>query len=197
MVKEKGDTFRDTVALTVRGDGVDIPPYIIVHTYRTASYASRRRCAQGEEPVKGMNNARMKLYLDHISQYVQKTSLLCMDRLSSHTSREVREYIESFKLPDGQRMFIPIYLAPKTAFLISPLDMGAIAAFKAYYHRLDRSTIDLKIRAVQQAWDEVSTKLYRISVSIVGLLERSPSHLFVSDLGSKWLIPFLQKSKNM
>jgi hypothetical protein len=158
VVKEKGDTFRDTVALTVRGDGVDIPPYVIIHTYRTASYRSGRRCAQGDEPVKGMNNTRMKLYLDHISQYVQKTSLLCMDRLSSHTSREVREYIESFKLPDGQRMFIPIYLAPKTAFLISPLDMGAIAAFKAYYHRLDRSTIDLKIRAVQQAWDQVSNE---------------------------------------
>ena len=90
VVKEKGDTFRDTVALTVRGDGVDIPPYIIVHTYRTASYASRRRCAQGEQPVKGMNNARMKLYLDHISQYVQKTSLLCMDRLSSHLERGPR-----------------------------------------------------------------------------------------------------------
>jgi hypothetical protein len=55
-------------------------------------------------------------------------------------------------------MFIPIYLAPKTAFLISPLDMGAIAAFKAYYRRFDRSTIDLKIRAVQQAWDEVSNE---------------------------------------
>jgi hypothetical protein len=36
--------------------------------------------------------------------------------------------------------------------------MGAIAAFKAYYHRLDRSTIELKIRAVQQAWDEVSNE---------------------------------------
>jgi len=158
VVEEKGDTFRDTVALSVRGDGVDIPPYIIVHTYRTASYRSGRRCAQGEEPVKGMNKARMKLYLQHISQYVHKTSLLCMDRLSSHTSREVREYVESFKLPDGQRKFIPIYLAPKTAFLISPLDMGANAAFKAYYHRLDRSTIDLKIRAVQQAWDQVSNE---------------------------------------
>ena len=155
MVKEKGDTFRDTVALTVRGDGVDIPPYVIVHTYRTASYRSGRRCAQGDEPFKGMNNARMKLYLDHLSQYVQKT---CTYQLSSHTSKDIREYIESFKLPDGHRKFIPIYLAPKTAFLISPLDMGAIAAFKSYYHRLDRSTIDLKIRAIQQAWDQVSNE---------------------------------------
>jgi hypothetical protein len=29
VVEEKGDTFRDTVALTVRGDGIDIPPYVI------------------------------------------------------------------------------------------------------------------------------------------------------------------------
>ena len=158
VVQEHGDTFRDTVALTVRGDGVDIPPFIIVHTYRNASYRSGRRCAPGDDPVKGMNIVRMKLYLQHISQYVEKTSLLCMDRLSSHTSKKIREYVESFKLADGQRMFIPIYLAPKTAFLISPLDMGANAAFKAYYHRLDRSTIDLKIRAVHQAWDQVSNE---------------------------------------
>jgi len=158
VVEEGGDVFRDTVALTIRGDGVDIPPYTIVHTYRNASYQSGRRCAQGEDPVKGMNKARMKLYVQHIAQYIQKTSLLCMDRLSSHTSREVREYIESFKLKDGQRMFIPVYLAPKTAFLISPLDMGANAAFKSYFHRLDRSSIDLKLRAVQRAWDQVSNE---------------------------------------
>ena len=156
MVKENGDLFRDTVALTVRGDGVDIPPYIIVHSYPTASYASGRRCPHNEDPVKGMNILRMKDYIEHISQYVQKPSLLCMDRLSSHTSAKVREFIDSFQLPSGERMFIPILLAPKTAFLISPLDMGANSAFKAYFHRLDRSTIDLKLRAVQQAWDQVS-----------------------------------------
>jgi hypothetical protein len=68
-------------------------------------------------------------------------------------------------------MYIPIYLAPKTAFLISPLDMGGIAAFKAYYHRLDRSTIDLKIRADQQAWDQVSNESLRnicINCGVIG-----------------------------
>jgi hypothetical protein len=171
VVKEMGDRFRDTVALTTRGDGVDIPPYVIVHTYRSASYASGRRCSSHEEPVKGMNNARMKSYIEHISQYVEKTSLLCMDRLSSHTSSQVRQFIDSFKLPNGDRMFIPIYLAPKTAFLISPLDMGAIGAFKAYYHQLDRSTIDLKLRAVNQAWDQVSNdtlKAICVNCGVVG-----------------------------
>jgi hypothetical protein len=43
VIEEIGDKFRDTVALTVRGDGVDIPPYIIIHTYKNASYASGRR----------------------------------------------------------------------------------------------------------------------------------------------------------
>jgi len=158
VVKEMGDRFRDTVALTVRGDGVDIPPYIIVHTYRNASYKSGRRCAVHEEPVKGMDIARMKDYIQHLSQYVHKQSLLCMDRLSSHTSAKVIRYIESFKLPSGEKKFIPLLLAPKTAFLISPLDMGVNAAFKAYFHQFDRHTIDLKIRAVQQAWDKVSNE---------------------------------------
>lgn len=156
MVKETGDSFRDTAVLTNRGDGVDIPPFLIVHTYKNASRQSGRRCEVGEEPVKGMNIARMKLYIQHVAEYVQKQSLLVMDRLSSHTSAEVRRYIESFYLPNGERMFYILLLPPKTAFLISPLDMGAIAAFKAHYHRLDRSTLQLKEAAVYDAWNKVS-----------------------------------------
>lgn len=120
MVLETGDKFRDTLALTVRGDGVDIPPYIIVHTYKNASSASGRGCLAGETPVKGMDTSRMISYIDHISQYVHETSLLLMDRLSSHTASSVRQHIESKMTPGGERMFIPIYLPPKTSFLISP-----------------------------------------------------------------------------
>jgi len=158
VVKETGDRFRDTLALTIRGDGVDIPPFFIAHTYKTASYASGRRCPRDEDAVKGMNIPRMKQYIDHISQYVTKTSLLVMDRLSSHTSAEIRRYIEAMTLPSGERMFYILLLPAKTAFLISPLDMGAIGAFKAHYHRLDRSTLQLKRIAVQEAWDQVSNE---------------------------------------
>lgn len=157
-MRENGDEYRDTVVLTVRGDGVDIPPYIIVHTYKNASTASGRRCRADETPIKGMDTSRMISYIDHISLYVQDTSLLVMDRLSSHTSAAVRRHIESKMTPTGERMFIPIYLPPKTAFLISPLDMGAIATFKSHYYPLDRSTIQLKLRAVHQAWDAVSNE---------------------------------------
>ena len=155
-MQEKGDTFRDTVALTVRGDGKDIPPFTIVHTYRNASKASGRRCAAAETPIKGMDTSRMIDYIDHISQYVPETSLLLMDRLSSHTSPRVRAHIEGKLLPNGERTFLPLYLPAKTSFLISHLDMGAIAAFKMHYYRLDRSTIHLKLRAIQTAWDRVS-----------------------------------------
>jgi hypothetical protein len=34
--------------------------------------------------------------------------------------------------------------------------MGAIGAFKSYFHRLDRSSIELKQRAMVQAWAAVS-----------------------------------------
>ena len=153
VVLETGDKFRDTVALTLRGDGVDIPPFTIVHTYKNASAASGRRCRANETPVKGMNTSRMIDYIDHIAQYVHEPSLLIMDRLSSHTAGDVRRHIESKTTADGERLFIPIYLPPKTAFLISPLDMGAIAAFKAHYYRFDRSTIGFKLRAVHSAWN--------------------------------------------
>jgi hypothetical protein len=155
VVKETGDRFRDTLALTIRGDGVDIPPFFIVHSYKNAPRASGRRCERDEEPVKGINIPRMKQYIDHISQYVTKTSLLVMDRLSSHTSAQIRHYIEAKTLPSGERMFYILLLPAKTAFLISPLDMGAIGAFKAHYHRLDRSTLLKKKNAVKEAWDQV------------------------------------------
>jgi hypothetical protein len=158
VVKERGDSFRDTVVLTVRGDGVDIPPFFIRHTYKNASKASGRRPEPGETPVKGMNIPLMKEYVDHVAEYVIETSLLAMDRLSSHTSNEVLAYIRSKTALDGTQLLIPILLNPKVSFLISPLDMGAIAAFKSYYRRLDRSTLPLKEKAVQDAWDAVSNE---------------------------------------
>lgn len=171
VVLETGDKFRDTVALTLRGDGVDIPPFTIVHTYKNAAAASGRRCAANDTPIKGMNTLRMIDYIDHIAQYVQEPSLLLMDRLSSHTAGAVRRHIETKMTADGQRLFIPIYLPAKTAFLISPLDMGAIAAFKAHYYRFDRSAIELKLRAVHAAWATVSNESLRnicLNCGIVG-----------------------------
>jgi hypothetical protein len=170
-VKEKGDLFRDTVALTVRGDGVDIPPFFVIHTYKTASCDSGRRCGDNDEPVKGMNVPRMMQYIDHIAQYVVKTSLLLMDQLSSHTARAVRDHIATKFAADGSPLFIPFYLPAKTAFLISPLDMGAIAAFKSKFHKLDRTTLNLKKRSMIEAWDSVSNQSIRnicLNCGIVG-----------------------------
>lgn len=154
---ETGDLlFRDTVALTVRGDGIDIPPFFILHTYKNASMKSGRRCKSDETPVKGMNNQRMKDYIDHICLFIVEPSLLIMDRLSSLTSKEVLDYIRSKVTKNGEQLIFPLLIPPKTAFLISPLDMGAIAAFKAYFHKLDRHTLSLKKNAVNEAWDAVS-----------------------------------------
>jgi len=158
VVQEKGDSFRDTLALTVRGDGVDIPPFTIVHTYKNASYSSGRRCKTNEDPIKGMNIPRMIDYIDHIAQYVTEPSLLIMDRLSSHTSGVVRQHILKKKTSTGEELFIPIFLPAKTAFLISPLDMGAISAFKSNFHKLDRGTVTLKLRAIHEAWYQVSNQ---------------------------------------
>ena len=138
------------------GDGLDIPPFIIGHTYKNASKVSGRRCKANENPIKGMNKARMKDYVDDIAQYVTETSLLVMDRLSSHTALEVRHHLLKKKTQNGDPLFILLFLPAKTAFLISPLDMGAIGAFKSYFHKLDRSSVTLKVPAVHEAWRQVS-----------------------------------------
>lgn len=169
-MRESGDAFRDTVALTVRGDGIDIPPFFILHTYKNAALSSGRRCRPGEQPVKGMNTARMIEYIDHIAQYVEEPSLLIMDRLSSHKAGAVRQHLVTKRTAAGEALLIPILLPPKTAFLISPLDMGAIAAFKSHYYKLDRSTLELKKRAVLQAWDQVSNDALRNIFQNCGLI---------------------------
>lgn len=158
---ETGDAFRDTVALTVRGDGVDIPPFFILHTYKNAAQRSGRRCSRDEQPVKGMSTAIMKEYIDHVAQFVEEPSLLLMDRLSSHKAGEVIQHIQTKRTATGEQLLTPILLPPKTAFLISPLDMGAIGAFKTYFYKLNRSTLELKKSALQQAWDQVSNDALR------------------------------------
>jgi DDE superfamily endonuclease len=144
--------------LTVRADGIDIPPFVIYGQVGNATIASGRRPKKGEKPVRGMNKELMKLYADHISQRVDEPSLLILDRLSSHTSGEVRDYIEDYVTPDGQQLFTVLLLPPKTAFLLSPLDNGANSAFKQHFYKYDRSTFPLKKSAVKLAWDAVSNE---------------------------------------
>jgi hypothetical protein len=171
VVKETGDGFRDTVTLTVRGDGLDIPPFFTLHTYKNASKASGRRCERGETPVKGMTNARMIEYVDHIADYVQEPSLLIMDRLSSYKSGEVIRHIAAKRTATDEQLLYPVLLPPKTAFLISPLDMGAIGAFKSRFYRLDRSSIEMKRRAMIQAWAAVSNDTLKnicVNCGIIG-----------------------------
>ena len=105
-----------------------------------------------------MNNERMMAYFDHLVQYVTEQSLLLLDRLSSHTSASVLNYIRSKKTANGEQLLIPILIPPKAAFLISPLDMGAIAAFKTKYYTFNRSTLEYKKMAIIAAWNSVSNE---------------------------------------
>jgi len=171
VVHSADDKWRDTVALTVRGDGVDIEPFIIVHKSKKASKTSGRKCAPDETPVKGMDTSHMIRYIDHISKFISEPSLLLLDRLSAHTAAPVRLHIESKLTPSGDRLIYPIYLPPKSSFLISPLDMGALAAFKSNFHKLDRSTLALKLKSVTDAWSQVTNESLRdicIHCGIVG-----------------------------
>lgn len=158
VVRTTGDRFRDTAALTVRADGKDIPPFFIKGQVGNASYASGRRPKRGEKAVGGMNVALMKKYAKHISQYPAEPCLLLLDRASSHTSKQTVAELEDYLTPDGRQMFKVLFIPPKAAFLVSPLDNGVIAAFKQRFYTYDRSTFELKKSAAKSAWDSVSNE---------------------------------------
>lgn len=103
-----------------------------------------------------MNLDLMKSYADHISLYVEEPSILLMDRVSSHTSKKARAYIESLRTKDGKQKFFVMLFPAKAPFLISPLDNGALSLFKKYYYRYDRSTLERKEKAAYRAWHEVT-----------------------------------------
>lgn len=160
-MKSTGDRFRDTAALTVTASGSDVPPFCIKGQVGNASKASGRRPASGQKPVKGMNKDLMKKYGDHIAPYFTEPCLLLMDRASSHTSRDARNDLLRWKTADGRQLFKILLMPPKTAFLVSPLDNGAISAFKQHFYDYDRSTFVLKKSATKLAWDDVSSESLR------------------------------------
>ena len=104
-----------------------------------------------------MNKEKMKEYADHIDKYVDEPALLILDRLSSHVSRELIDYIESKKCSDGRQKFKTKLLPAKGAFLISPLDFGFFGYWKSIYHKLDRSTPEQKFWGANQAWKQVES----------------------------------------
>jgi hypothetical protein len=168
-VKTSGDRFRDTAALTVRTDGKDIPPFFIKGQVGNASIASGRRPKRGEKAVGGMNVALMKKYAKHIAHYPSEPFLLLLDRASSHTSKKTIAELEEYLTPDGQQMFKVMFIPPKAAFLVSPLDNGVIAAFKQHFYGYDRSIFELKKSAAKLAWDEVSNDAIKNICSECGL----------------------------
>jgi hypothetical protein len=169
LVKTSGDRFRDTAALTVRADGKDIPPFFIKGQVGNASKASGRRPQPGQKAVGGMNVALMKKYAKHIAHYPSEPCLLLLDRASSHTSKKTIAELEDYLTPDGQQMFKVLFIPPKAAFLVSPLDNGVIAAFKQHFYSYDRSTFELKKSAAKLAWDEVSNDAIKNICSECGL----------------------------
>jgi hypothetical protein len=146
------------MAATLVGDGTWIPPFYIKGQVGNASKASGRRPSSGKKANKGMTVTKMIDYIDHVAKYVDRPSVLCMDRLSSHVSKRVITYAESLKCSDGvTQKFKILLLTPKAAFLISPLDMGFFTMFKRAYYKYDRSTYALKIMAANQVWKTISS----------------------------------------
>jgi hypothetical protein len=155
VVELTGDSFRDTMVATLDSNGGWVPPLYLKTQSGSASQASGRRPPPGVNAVKGMNNKKMMEYGDHLDRYVDSPTRLLLDRLGAHTSKTVRDYIESKKCTDGRQKFKIFLLPPKSAFLISPLDFGFFGYWKQMYHKFDRSTTSLKFFAANQTWKQV------------------------------------------
>lgn len=156
MVVAVGDKFRDTMVATIFGDGSHVPPFFIKSLYANASYASGRRPKPGQRVVKGMNKDIMLEYADHMDRHVRRPIVLLLDRLSAHLNAEVKAKFESYRCEDGSQKFKLKYFPPKSAFLISPCDMGLFSCWKQHFYKFDRSTFELKIFAAKQAWRSVT-----------------------------------------
>lgn len=149
------------MAATLLASGRYIPPFYIKTQYANASKASGRRPGPNKKPEKGMTVARMKEYADHISKYVDEPTLLCLDRLGAHKSKEVIQYFESLRTSKGAQKFKIKLLPSKGAFLISPLDFGFFGYWKGLYHKYDRSTPELKFFAANQAWKQATPEIIK------------------------------------
>lgn len=159
VVKQSGDTYRDTMAATLVGDGTWLRPFFIKGEAGNASKASGRRPKAGQKAVKGMNVPNMLKYLDHIAKQVDRRCVLLLDRLSSHKAKKVREYAHSLKCSDGVTQKFEILLLPaKSAFLISPLDMGFFSMWKRGFYKYDRSTYPFKLLAAQHVWKSMQSQ---------------------------------------
>ncbi len=147
------------MALTVRGDGVQMKAFYIKHLYGNASKASGRRPKPGEKIEKGMTKNQMKKYIDELVLQLEHPSLLIFDLLSSHKSKEVRQYGESKRLKNGDQALYFRFLKPKTAFAVSPLDNGYIPTFKTEYYKMDRSSTSLKFQAATKCYYGISQEV--------------------------------------
>lgn len=152
----------------MRLDGIDLPIQYITSELVTASKASGRRPAPGEKPRKGMNKEEMQAYAKKFMEYVSEPSLLLMDLASAHTAKLVKEEFDSYYLPGGAKAVTVKYLKPKSAFLVSPLDKGAISEFKKYFRTFDRSALPLKKMAAVNAWKMVSNENLRAYIANCG-----------------------------
>ena len=147
-----------------------LPPFIIKHTTRYAAARFGRKPSLGEPPVKGMNKTQMKKYIKFIQPHIEKPSILLMDRCSSHKSREIQDEITSVVLPSGAAAFIVRLFPAKSPFLISPCDYSFIGVMTTYFYRLDRSTLELKLAAAEQAYKSISPDTIRNFFRLCGLV---------------------------
>ena len=143
---------------TLSSDGSWLSPLYLKSQSKSASKASGRRVEASAQPLRGMNNLSMKVWADSLDSNVEEPTRLLMDRLSSHTSREVRNYIEAKRCKDGRQKFKVMLLPPKGAFLVSPLDNGFFSYWKSKFYKFDRSTFPLKMAAAKETWKLVDSE---------------------------------------
>jgi hypothetical protein len=177
VVEEEGDTYRDTMAASLLGDGTWLSPFFVESQYANASYASGRRPEPNQKPIKGMNINKMKEYIDHIDAQVDEPKVIIWDRLSSHISKEVRDYAHSKKCSDGRQKFKTLLLPAKAAFLISPCDMGFFGMWKPEYYKYDRSTKPLKFSAARDTWKSMDPDKIKNLFINCGLTSKEAPHV--------------------
>lgn len=124
-------------------------------------------------------------YINQINKEVDAFSLLIMDRASSHTSKEVINYIEGKKISKDKQKFKVILLPAKTAFLISPCDKSFFSALKQSFVKMRVDTLAMKRSAAMSAYYSVSTGVVRNYFRWCGIISEEPFQAITHRLRSE------------
>ena len=114
------------MVVCVRGDGYRLGLFWIDHKRKGEKPKPWQHLISRSDRVAGMNLNMMREWSQYALQHMKRGDILILDRLSSHLNKNIKTMFEEKGV---QFLFLP----PKAAILLSPLDRGFFGEFTKLY----------------------------------------------------------------